>query len=57
MSNAISLSSLIPAGLSVEQFEACEGALILTASARNRQACAPLAHRAQAACIADTFEA
>ncbi len=41
MSNAISLSSLIPAGLSVEQFEACEGALIVTASARNRQAVCP----------------
>ena len=41
MSNAISLSSLIPAGLSVEQFEACKGALIVTASARNRQAVCP----------------
>ncbi|MDE0924843.1 transposase family protein [Aurantimonas coralicida] len=41
MSNVISLSSLIPAELSVEQFEACEGALIVTASARNRQAVCP----------------
>ncbi|MCE7030952.1 ISL3 family transposase [Jiella avicenniae] len=41
MPNVISLSSLIPAGLTVEQFEATEGALVVTAFARGSQAACP----------------
>lgn len=41
MPTAISLSSLIPSGLSVEQFEVVGGVLIVTESVRNRQATCP----------------
>ncbi|ORE97104.1 MULTISPECIES: ISL3 family transposase [Aurantimonadaceae] len=41
MPHVISLSSLIPAGLTVEQFEAVDDVLIVTASGRNRQAACP----------------
>lgn len=41
MPTTISLSSLVPAGLSVEQFEICDGILMVTALARNRQATCP----------------
>ncbi len=41
MSSAISLSSLIPAGLSVERFEVVDSVLLVTASARTREAACP----------------
>ncbi|MEX6509257.1 ISL3 family transposase [Jiella sp. M17.18] len=41
MSSTISLSSLIPPELSVEQFEASEEGLVVTALARTRQAACP----------------
>ena len=46
MSTGISLSSLIPSGLSVERFENVDGLLVVTASARTREAKCPSCGRA-----------
>ena len=46
MPTGISLSSLIPSGLSVERFENVDGVLIVTAAARSREANCPSCGRA-----------